>query len=132
MNTQICDAWPVIARRDAGVLRMGRVLVALDPEVGLSATELAAHWDTDEQARALGAAAVEPSSGEQFLPGLVELVAIPLVVNVASAALCEVVSRLVRRLRPRPRDGAELELTEVVTQQGDRVLVVRLSGLLRS
>ncbi|HSV66735.1 MAG TPA: hypothetical protein VLJ59_12605 [Mycobacteriales bacterium] len=111
---------------------MGRVLVALDPEVGLSATELAAHWDTDEQARALGAAAVEPSSGEQFLPGLVELVAIPLVVNVASAALCEVVSRLVRRLRPRPRDGAELELTEVVTQQGDRVLVVRLSGLLRS
>jgi hypothetical protein len=64
---------------------VGRVLVAVDPAVGVSAGELVAAWEADERARALGggSASVEVSPSGQFVPGLVELVLIPLAVNVA-------------------------------------------------
>ncbi len=46
---------------DAGVL--------LDPAVGVAPASLAASWDDDEQARALGSARVEAAAGQEFVPG---------------------------------------------------------------
>jgi hypothetical protein len=102
------------------------VLVALDPALGISAAELAAGWDADEQARALAAAEQEAAPSGEFFPGLLELIVIPVAVNVASSVLYDLVKRVVRRARPEPRERTELELLETSTARGDRVLVVRL------
>ncbi len=105
---------------------VGRLLVALDPGVGVSPVDLAVRWDADAEARSLGAARVEAPRGEVLVPGLVELVVIPLAVNLASNVLYDLVRRLVRRSQP-SADGErmELEVTEITTGQGDRVVVVR-------
>jgi len=103
------------------------VVVAVDPDTGVSPAELAAGWDVDEQARGIGAATVEAAPSGAYLPGLVELVVIPLAVNVASGVLCEVVKRLVRRSRREPAEVSEVEISEGATEHGDQVVVVRLS-----
>jgi hypothetical protein len=53
---------------------------------------------------------------------------IPLAVNVASTAVTAMVSRLVGKLRPARPHQPDLELVEVSGIDGDRVVVVRLSG----
>lgn len=105
---------------------MGRLLVAVDPAVGVEPADLVVAWNDDREAAGLGAASVESPNGEVLLPGLLELVAIPIAVNLASAVLYDVVRRLVRRRRPEVT-GPELELVEITTAQGDRVVVVRLT-----
>jgi orotate phosphoribosyltransferase len=72
----------------------------------------------------VGSAVLEPGRRGAFLPGVVELVAIPLLVNVASAALCALVSRLVASRAPADGEG-ELEVLEVSVSDGERVIVVR-------
>ena len=107
---------------------MGRLVIALDPGVGVSPAGLAVAWDADEQARALGPATVEVSGRGDFLPDVLTLVAIPVAVNVASTAITAMVSRLVARLRDARPDQPEIEVTETTTADGDRVLVVRVRG----
>lgn len=101
-----------------------RVLVAVDPAIDVAPVELVARWEADDEARELGAAELEPVSGRVFVPGLVELVAIPLVVNVASSALCALVKRLVAG-RSGEDESTGLDVVEVQLRDGDRVIVVR-------
>jgi hypothetical protein len=64
---------------------MVRLAVAPDPQLGIGVTALAPCWDADDEARNLGQAEVESASADIFLPGVVELVAIPVAVNVPAA-----------------------------------------------
>ena len=107
---------------------MERLVIALDPGVGVSPAGLAVAWDNDEQARALGPATIETSARGDFLPDVLTLVAIPVAVNVASTAITAMVSRLVARLRDARPDQPEIEVTETTTADGDRVLAVRVRG----
>ncbi|GAA1036319.1 hypothetical protein GCM10009557_46700 [Virgisporangium ochraceum] len=112
---------------------MDRLLVAVDSAVGVRAEDLAAVWRDDPEAAAVGPASVGDggSGGRVFVPGLVELVVVPLAVNLASTALYELVRRLVVRSsaqqasQPAPQPVLDLELVESTTPDGDRVLVVR-------
>jgi hypothetical protein len=99
--------------------------IVLDAGVGVAPARFVALWAEDSQASALGHAEVRPAEGEVFLPGLMEFVAIPLGVNLATEALIELVRRLVRRGR-HPQPDGELEVVEVRQANGDRVVVVRL------
>lgn len=106
------------------VVSAGRVVVAVDPSVGVDARAFASAWQADAEARGLGLAVVEPAGGRALVPGLVELVAIPLAVNLASSALCALVARLISA---RKSDGVDVEVVEVTVADGDRVVVVRSS-----
>jgi hypothetical protein len=60
----------------------------LDRGVGVDPTSFASAWSEDAEARSVGGlAALVPVSGEVFVAGMVELVAIPQAVNLASSAL---------------------------------------------
>jgi len=107
---------------------VGRLVIALDPSVGVSSAGLAAAWEADEQARAVGPASVEASVRGDFLPDVLTLVAIPLAVNVAITAVTLMVSRLVARLRDDRPDRPEMEIAELTNVDGDRVVVVRIRG----
>lgn len=107
---------------------MGRLVIALDSNVGVNPAALAAAWDADEQGRAVGPAALEASPRGEFLPDLVTLVAIPLAVNMASTAVTAMVGRLVARLRDARPDQPDIEVAELTRADGDRVVVVRVRG----
>jgi hypothetical protein len=107
---------------------MTRLLIALDPDAGVKPSELAAAWNADTEATAAGSARAEETGGEEFFTGVVELVVIPLLVNVASNAVSDLVKKLVARLRPDQGKTPGLEITEVTTRDGDRVVVVRSGG----
>ena len=104
------------------------MLIALDPAVAVDPAELAAAWDADAQARAMGSAAVEAPARGEFLPDVLTLVAIPVGVNLASTAITAMVGRLVARLRDTRPDQPEVEIAELTSADGDRVVVVRLRG----
>jgi hypothetical protein len=108
---------------------MGRLVVALDADVGVSPEELAAAWEADAEARAVGEAAVEPPPHQEYLADVLALVVVPLLVNLASSAAYDLVCRLVARAaaknhqdRPGLRD---LEMIQIDRANGDRILVVR-------
>jgi hypothetical protein len=103
---------------------MGRLLVAVDPSIGVGAGAFAEVWNGDESAARWGPARVEAGRGEVMLPGLVEWVMVPVAVGLVSSALYDVVKRLVVRAAPRV-DVSEVEVVEVASAQGDRVVVVR-------
>jgi hypothetical protein len=107
-----------------------RLLVALDSSVGVAAEDLALVWREDPEAAVLGEPSVGRPGGEVFLPGLLELVVVPLAVNVASTVLYELVRRLVVRSKGKPpAEVADLELVESSTAAGDRVVVVRMRSV---
>jgi len=103
---------------------VARLLVAIDPGVEVTPEELAMAWRDDAEAGSLGAATVEPADGQQYLPGLMELITIPLAVNVASNIIYDLIRRLVSRVRA-DRHQEDFEVIEVTTPGGDRVVVVR-------
>jgi hypothetical protein len=108
---------------------MVRLLIALDPGVGVGPTELAAAWNVDAEAQAAGSARAEETSGEDFFPSLVEFVVIPLLVNVGSNAVYDLLKKLMAKVRPgHHSEQRGLELTEVTTGEGDRLIVVRMGG----
>ena len=109
---------------------MGRLVVMVDPGVGVSAGELAGAWGEDPEAGAVGAASVDAAVPGDFF-GVVELVVVPLAVNLASSAVTGLVGRLMARLRPAGPEAPELEVTETMRPGGDRVVVVRLRGAAR-
>jgi hypothetical protein len=111
---------------------MERMLLALDPAVGVSPESFAAAWEADEEARRLGPVGMEAAPGQQFIPGLIELIVIPMVVGVSTDVLTDLIRRLVRRRQPPQFDDLEyddpkLEVAETMSR-GDRILVVRLRG----
>jgi hypothetical protein len=106
---------------------MGRLVVVVDSLVGVSAGELAGAWGADGEASAAGVASVDAPVPGDFL-GVVELVVVPLAVNLASSAATALVGRLVARLRRAGPGDPGLEITETVSPGGDRVVVVRLAA----
>jgi hypothetical protein len=103
-----------------------RVLVSLDPSVGVAAEELAAAWNADPWSGADGSAGVERVGPGTFLPGVVELVVLPLAVNLVSTVVYERVRGLVGRLRGTA--AGSVDEVEVIEQGvgADRVLIVRV------
>lgn len=104
-----------------------RLLVALDPQVGVSPAALARVWQRDSSALAVGGASVTTdATGLPLLPGVSELVTVPMAVNMAPAVVSDLLGRLVNRCRS-PQDATRgLELTEVTTDEGDRAVMVRV------
>jgi hypothetical protein len=105
---------------------MGRLVIALGTDVGVSPSQLALAWDNDEEARSVGKASVDSPAQGMFLADILALVVIPLLVNVGSSAAYALVERLVLKARHPGPDRPELELLEVTAASGDRILVVRV------
>jgi hypothetical protein len=100
-------------------------LLAFDAGVGVSAAEFSVCWAADSETAGLGVARVSPAPGQVFLPGLVEFVLIPLGVNLAASVLVALVSRIVRAARRPVSETTDVEVSETVSPDGRRVLVVR-------
>lgn len=106
---------------------MTRLLLVVEPDLGVTAADVAQAWDRDEAARELGAAAVEEQGGGGFFPGLIELVVVPLAVNLASSVVYDTARRVVDRLRGNGAGSGMEELEYVEHTSGDdRVVVVRV------
>jgi hypothetical protein len=106
---------------------MGQLVVMLDPAVPVAPADLAAAWDRDEEARAAGTATVETAVPGDFL-GVLEIVVVPLAVNLMTNAVTALVGKLMARLRPEQPDQPDLEIAELTQANGDRVVFVRLQG----
>src|ERR1022692_2696508 len=61
-----------------GGYSMARLLIMLDPGAGVKPADVAAAWNADDEASAAGLARAETASGSEYLPGVMELIAIPL------------------------------------------------------
>lgn len=107
---------------------MGRVVIVVAPGAGFGPGTLAAAWNADGEASAAGAAGLEAAGGDVFFPGLVELVVVPLAVNVASSAAYDLVKRLAARLRPAEGQEPQVERPEVPVSSGDVIIVIRGGG----
>ena len=65
---------------------VARLVVAVDSAVGVDAAELAKAWNGDDEARACGVRRdAGPGAGVFLPPELVEWVAVPMAVNLASS-----------------------------------------------
>ena len=107
---------------------MGRLLVALGEGVGVSPSSFAAAWDDDEEAHSMGSATVDTPVQGMFLADVLALVVIPLLVNVGSSTVYDLVRQLVAKSRPPQPGQPDLELVEVESNNGDRIIVVRVRG----
>jgi len=100
--------------------------VVLDRDLGIGVHALGTAWDANDEAHRLGPAEVESAGAGVFQPGIVELLAIPLAVNVASPALYDLLKRLITKLRGAAKvSSEELEVAEVTTSSGGRLVVIR-------
>lgn len=107
---------------------MARLLVAIDSGVGVSAAEFAGEWNADRPMVGDGLAAVDSAGAGAFIPGLVELVVVPVAVNVASSVFYDAAKRIVGRLFDKSspdRVASEVEVSEFTSASGDRVVVFR-------
>jgi hypothetical protein len=100
------------------------VLVGFSEVDGVRAAGFVEAWNADDDAAGFGVARSGSSRSEVLLPGLVEYVAIPLAVNLSSAALCALVAKLVRRMSPK-LDASMVEVSETTMPDGARIVVVR-------
>jgi hypothetical protein len=116
----------VHGEQGAEVDATGRILIALDADVGLSPSELVAAWDGDAEASALGIAELDASPRDTFFPDIVALVVIPLIVNLASSAVYDHIRRVVSKARRSEPENHSLELIELTSSDGDRILIVRM------
>ncbi|CAI7979126.1 conserved hypothetical protein [Frankia sp. Hr75.2] len=101
---------------------MARVLVLVDPGVGVSPSELVKLWSPAPPLTA-GAVVVEAVRGRVMLPGVLEVLVLPVAVNLASSALFELVRSWIGRARG--SDEVAFEVVESTDDQGNRVVVVR-------
>lgn len=103
---------------------MSRTLVAVDASVGVSSAAFATAWGEEPDAVAAGPAKVEGVPEGSFLPGVAELVLVPLAVNLASSVVYDLVRRVLRRAAG-GREVSEVEVVEFTSANGDRVVVAR-------
>lgn len=104
---------------------MGRLVLALDPELEVSPADMAAAWNGDDEAGLVGSATVETAPPGDFF-GLMDLVAIPAGVGLTVNVITAMVGTLIAKLRGRRPDQADLEIAEMTRPNGDRIVVVRL------
>lgn len=105
---------------------MNRLLIAVDPGAGIAPGALADAWNADSEASAAGTARAETGGAGDFFPGLVELVVIPLVVNLASSASYDLLKNLITRLRHGREDAPPVEVAQAHAGSGDVIIVVRV------
>ncbi|MEV0900815.1 hypothetical protein [Actinoplanes sp. NPDC049802] len=101
---------------------MNRTAVVVDGSVGVDAAAFAAAWGLEPDAG--GPAETEQVPEGSFLPGVAELIWVPLAVNLASAVVYDLVRRVLRRAGA-PREVSEVEVVEFTSASGDRVVVAR-------
>ncbi|MEU4447436.1 hypothetical protein AB0K14_29105 [Actinosynnema sp. NPDC050801] len=107
---------------------MSSFLVVIEPGVGLSTAEFVAAWGADEQAAEAGPVSVEEAVPGQFGPEILEWIAVPFAVNLASNVVYDLVKRVVARVRAgRVERSPEIEYVRATTASGDEVVVVRVS-----
>ena len=109
---------------------MARLLVAVEPGAGIAPGALAEAWNADREASAAGTARVETAGGRDFFSGL-ELVVIPLAINLASSASYDLLKGLITRLRRGQENAPPLEIADAPTGGSDVVVVVRVEGASR-
>jgi hypothetical protein len=102
---------------------MSRLLLALDAGAGVDAAGLAAAWNANAGTATVGAARVDSAGQAGLFPGLVELVVVPLSVNLASSAAYDLLKGLLKKLRK----DEDQDLTQATTGDGDLVIVIRAS-----
>lgn len=105
---------------------MGRLMLAMDPDLEVSPADLAAAWNGDEETSLVGSATVETAPPGDFF-GLMDVVVIPAGVGLTVNGITAMVGTLIARLRARP-DQTDLEIAEMTRPNGDRIVVVRLRG----
>jgi hypothetical protein len=115
---------------DLGTTTTDSLLLALAPGVDVGAEVFVRSWLADEEAQRMSAdVSVASAPAPAFIPGVVELVLLPLGVGVASSALYDLVKRVVasaRRSSSATEMGSGLEVVDIRDGEGRRVLVVRL------
>jgi len=107
---------------------MGRLLIVVAPDARIAPGAVAAAWNGDGAASTAGNARLEAAGGDVFFPGLVELVVVPLAVNLASSALYDLVKKVAARLRPAGGNEPRVERAEVPAGSGDVIIVIRRGG----
>jgi hypothetical protein len=107
---------------------MRRVVIVVAPDAGFAPGAVSSAWNADDESSAAGAAGLEVAGGEVFFPGLVELVVVPLAVNLASSAVYDLVKKLVARLRPTGGKEPRVERLEVSADGRDVIIVIRGGG----
>lgn len=104
---------------------MSRVVIVVAQGTGFGPGAVAAAWNGDAEGAATGTAAVEAAKGEVFFPGLVELVVVPMAVNMASNVVYDLVKKLAARLRVPEGDQPKVEQPEITGGSGDIIIVIR-------
>lgn len=101
---------------------MPDVQLIFDPALDVDAHAVAALWAADPEAMKLMSRQpeVRREKPTTYLPEVMELVVIPLAVNVASTVLIAIANRLYRKYRP--EGGANVKEVEAAGQDGDRTL----------
>ncbi|WP_089158127.1 hypothetical protein [Micromonospora sp. NBS 11-29] len=103
---------------------MNHTVVAVDASVGVSAAAFVKAWNEEPDAAEAGPAELAHVPPGSFLPGVTELVVVPLAVNLAAAVVYDLVRRVLRRAGTR-REVSEVEVVEFTSADGDRVVVAR-------
>lgn len=104
---------------------MNRVVIMVAPGTGFGPGAVAAAWNGDAEGLAAGTAVVEAATGEVFFPGLVELVVVPMAVNMASTVIYELVKKLAARLRAPEGEQPKVEQPEISLGSEDIIIVIR-------
>jgi hypothetical protein len=101
---------------------MGRLVLAIDPELGVSPANMVAAWNSDDEASLVGSATVEATTPGDFF-GVMDMVVIPAGVGLTVNGITAMVGRLIAKLRGSHQ--ADLEIAEMTTN-GDQIVAVRL------
>jgi hypothetical protein len=102
---------------------MGRLLIALDPGVGVDAAGFAVAWNKDRKAVGTGRARAEPAGPRQFISG-VELVIVPLQANQVPDAVYDVLQGVLKHLRHDSAERPEVLLSAPPSGDGDLLAVI--------
>jgi hypothetical protein len=100
---------------------MEKYYIALSPGTGLSAAEFVTAWNEEKECRAVAAARLAPSGGQQYDINLFADIVLALVMNIASNTLYDLIKQaLARRGAPRKR----IHIEALQKPDGTRFLVV--------
>ncbi len=100
---------------------MEEYYIALSPGTGLSAEEFVTVWNEEEECRAVAAARLAPSGGQQYDITLFADIVLALVINITSSTLYDLIKLALAR-RGAPRKHIHIEALQ--KPDGTRFLVV--------
>jgi hypothetical protein len=97
--------------------------VLLDPSLKLDPADLKAAWDADPEAKKLGSLEMRPS--KQVLTGVVELVVIPLAVEVAAGLITEAIILTIKRLMEEKKTKVPFTVKKEPLDKGQEAVLVQ-------